>query len=64
MKDFSIFFFKQPAAKTVQSLLKDLAGFDMDYEKYEELCKEACKEKQNHLKIERLDDQENYFLWG
>ena len=37
-----------------------MAGFDMSYEQFNDLCREAWKEKCSYLKIIRLDDKEKF----
>ena len=56
-----IILFKQ-TAKTVQNLYSDLGGFDMDYNEFKNLCREAWNKKYSYLKINRLDDDEKYTI--
>ena len=35
----------------------DIAGFDMSYDEFKELYREAWKEKHNYLLINRLEDK-------
>ena len=59
-----IILFKQ-TAKTVQSLYNDIAGFDMSYEEFKNLCREVWKNEFNYLKIERHKNrQERYSIWN
>ena len=45
-----IILFKQ-TAKTVQNLYNDIAGFDMDYNEFKDLCREAWKKNIVILKL-------------
>ena len=56
-----IILFKQ-TAKTVQNLYNDIAGFDMDYNEFKNLCREAWNKKYSYLKINRLDEDEKYTI--
>ena len=56
-----IILFKQ-TAKTVQNLYNDIAGFDMDYIEFKNLCREAWNKKYSYLKINRLCDDEKYTI--
>ena len=56
-----IILFKQ-TAKTVQNLYNDIAGFDMSYDEFKNLCREAWSKKYSYLKIDRLDDNEKYTI--
>ena len=56
-----IILFKQ-TAKTVQNLFNDIAGFNMDYNEFKDLCREAWKKKYSYLKINRLADIEKYTI--
>ena len=56
-----IILFKQ-TAKTVQNLYNDIAGFDMDYNEFKDLCREAWNKKYSYLKIDRLNDDEKYTI--
>ena len=56
-----IILFKQ-TAKTVQNLYNDIAGFDMDYNEFKNLCREAWNKKYSYLKINRLCDDEKYTI--
>ena len=46
--------------KNSTTKITNIDGFDMSYEGFENLCKEAWKEKNSYLKINRLDDEEKY----
>ena len=56
-----IILFKQ-TAKTVQNLYNDIAGFDMNYNEFKDLCREAWNKKYSYLKINRLNDDEKYTI--
>ena len=56
-----IILFKQ-TAKTVQNLYSDIAGFDMSYNEFKNLCREAWNKKYSYLKINRLDEDEKYTI--
>ena len=56
-----IILFKQ-TAKTVQNLYNDIAGFDMSYNEFKNLCREAWNKKYSYLKIDRLNDDEKYTI--
>ena len=43
--------------RDVQHNYRDIAGFDMSYDEFEELCREAWKEKYNYLEINTLEDK-------
>ena len=47
----------QQTLKDVEHIYKDIAGFDMSYEEFKNLCREAWKEKYNYLLINRLEDK-------
>ena len=47
----------QQTLKGVMHIYSDIAGFDMSYEEFKSLCKEAWKEKYNYLEINRLEDK-------
>ena len=47
----------QQTLKDVEHIYRDIAGFDMSYEEFKELCREAWKEKYNYLLINRLEDK-------
>ena len=56
--------FKQ-TAKTGQSLYDDIAGLDMSYEEFKNLCREVWKNEFNYLKIGRFKNrQERYSIWN
>ena len=48
----------QQTLKGVMHIYSDIAGFDMSYEEFKSLCKEAWKEKYNYLEINRLEDKD------
>ena len=47
----------QQTLKDVEHIYRDIAGFDMSYDEFKELCREAWKEKYNYLFIKRLEDK-------
>ena len=47
----------QQTLKDVEHIHRDIAGFDMSYEEFKSLCREAWNEKFNYLLINRLEDK-------
>ena len=47
----------QQTLKDVQHIYTDIAGFDMSYDEFKSLCKEAWRDKYNYLLINRLEDK-------
>ena len=47
----------QQTLKDVQHINTDIAGFDMSYDEFKSLCKEAWRDKYNYLLINRLEDK-------
>ena len=47
----------QQTLKDVEHIHRDIAGFDMSYEEFRSLCREAWNEKFNYLIINRLEDK-------
>ena len=47
----------QQALKDVEHIHRDISGFDMSYEEFKSLCREAWNEKFNYLLINRLEDK-------
>ena len=47
----------QQTLKDVQHIYTDIAGFDMSYDEFKNLCKEAWRDKYNYLLINRLEDK-------
>ena len=47
----------QQTLKDVEHIHRDIAGFDMSYEEFKSLCREAWNEKFNYLSINRLEDK-------
>ena len=47
----------QQTLKDVEHIYRDIAGFDMSYEEFKELCREAWRERYNYLLINRLEDK-------
>ena len=50
-----IILFKQ-TKNGVQHIYDDIAGLDMNYDEWKELCKMAWEEKYNYLQIDRLKE--------
>ena len=48
----------QQTLKDVEHIYRDIAGFDMSYEEFKNLCREAWNEKFNYLLINRLKDKD------
>ena len=51
-----IILFRQ-SLRDVEHIYRDIAGFDMSYDEFKELSREACKEKHNYLEINMLEDK-------
>ena len=47
----------QQTLKDVEHIYRDIAGFDMSYDEFKSLCKEAWRDKYNCLLINRLEDK-------
>ena len=47
----------QKTLKDVEHIHRDISGFDMSYEEFKNLCREAWNEKFNYLLINRLEDK-------
>ena len=47
----------QQTLKDVEHIHRDISGFDMPYEEFKSLCREAWNEKFNYLLINRLEDE-------
>ena len=47
----------QQTPKDVEHIHRDISGFDMSYEEFKSLCREAWNEKFNYLLINRLEDK-------
>ena len=47
----------QQTLKDVEHISRDIAGFDMSYDEFKSLCREAWLEKYNYLLINRLEDR-------
>ena len=47
----------QQTLKDVEHIYRDIAGFDMSYDEFKELCREAWRERYNYLLINRLEDK-------
>ena len=47
----------QQTLKDVEHIYRDIAGFDMFYDEFKSLCREAWKEKYNYLLLNRLEDK-------
>ena len=54
----------QQTLKDVEHIYRDIAGFDMYYDEFKSLCREAWKEIYNYLLINRLEDKngEKYMI--
>ena len=55
-KNSNIIILFQQTLKDVEHIYRDIAGFDMSYDEFKELCREAWREKYNYLLINRLED--------
>ena len=53
----NIIIFFQQTLKDVEHIYRDIAGFDMSYDEFKSLCKEAWRDKNNYLLINRLEDK-------
>ena len=47
----------QQTLKDVEHICRDIAGFDMSYDEFKSLCKEAWRDKYNYSLINRLEDK-------
>ena len=47
----------QQTLKDVEHIYRDIARFDMSYDEFKELCREAWRERYNYLIINRLEDK-------
>ena len=47
----------QQTLKDVENLYRDIAGFDMSYDEFKMLYKEAWRDKYDYLEINKLDDK-------
>ena len=47
----------QQTLKDVEHIYRDIADFDMSYDEFKSLCKEAWRDKYNYLLINRLEDK-------
>ena len=47
----------QQTIEDVKHIYRDVAGFDMSYEEFKSLCREAWKEKYNYLEINMFEDK-------
>ena len=47
----------QQTLKDVEHIYKDIAGFDMSYEEFKSLCREAWRDNYNYLLLNRLEDK-------
>ena len=47
----------QQTLKDVEHIHRDISGFDMSYEEFKSLCREAWNEKFNYLLINRVEDK-------
>ena len=53
----NIIIFFQQTLEDVEHIYRDIAGFDMSYDEFKSLCREAWREKYNYLLINRLEDK-------
>ena len=51
-----IILFRQ-GLRDVEHIYRDIAGFDVFYDKFKEFCREAWKEKYSYLEINMLEDR-------
>ena len=51
-----IILFRQ-SLRDVEHIYRDIAGFDMSYDEFKKLCREAWKENYKYLEINMLDDK-------
>ena len=57
-----VILFKQ-TLKDVEHLYRDIAGFDMSYDEFKKLCKEAWGDEYNYLKINRQNKKnDRYYI--
>ena len=54
----AILSFFTKTASSLQIVFNDIAGWDLSYEKFMQLCEQSRKDKYSYLKIKRLDDEE------
>ena len=47
----------QQTLKGVEHIYRDIAGFDMSYDEFKSLCKEAWRDKYNYSILNRLEDK-------
>ena len=47
----------QQTLKDVEHIYRDIAGFDMSYDEFKELCREAWRKRYNYLLLNRLEDK-------
>ena len=47
----------QQTLKDVELIYRDIAGFDMSYDEFKSLCREAWRDPYNYLLINRLEDK-------
>ena len=45
----------QQTLKDIEHIYRDIAGFDMSYDEFKNLCRETWKEKNNYLLLTRLE---------
>ena len=53
----NIIILSQQTLKDVEHIYRDIAGFDMSYEEFKELCREAWRERYNYLLVNTLEDK-------
>ena len=47
----------QQTLKDVENLYRDIAGFDMSYDEFKMLCREAWRDKYDYLEINRMENK-------
>ena len=52
----NIILFRQ-TLKDVEHIYRDIAGFDMSYDEFKSLCREAWRDNYNYLLLNRLEDK-------
>ena len=55
--DSNIIILFQQTLKDVEHIYRDIAGFNMSYDEFNELCREAWKAKRKYLLLNRLEDK-------
>ena len=55
-QEYIIILFRQ-SLRDVEHFYRDIAGFEMSYDEFKEMCREAWKEKYIYLEINMLEDK-------